>query len=120
MVFIVGGTMTLNVVLRNPALVSIISFVPWAIIAPRRLRDFGRSGWWCLSTVGSGFVIGTLFGLINSIAQAQTGGPALPQWVLLAGCGVASWSIIIYIGAKKSVAHTASSNVHADLVKTFE
>jgi len=120
MAFIVAGTMTLNIMLRSPALVSAISFAPWAIIGPRRLRDFGRSGWWCLSTVGSGFVLGILFGMINSIAQAQGGGPALPKWVLLVACGVASWSIIIYIGAQRSVAARASSEVHANLIKTFE
>jgi len=120
MVCILLGTMTLNVLLRNSTLTSTVGFVPWAIIAPRRLRDFGRSGWWCLSTVGSGFVIGVLFGMINEIAKAQSGGPVLAPWVLLVACGVASWSIIIYIGSRKSIAAKASPEAHADLVRTFE
>jgi uncharacterized membrane protein YhaH (DUF805 family) len=120
MVFILVGTTVLNVLVRNPTLTSTVSFVPWAIIAPRRLRDFGWSGWWCLSTVGSGFVVGVIFSIINAIGRAQTGGPFLANWVLLAACGVVSWSIIIYIGSRKGVVANASPEARADLIRTFE
>lgn len=102
MVCITLGTVALGRVVKDQALVSLISALPWFIIAPRRLRDFGMSGWWCMFTIGAGFVIGLLSGIANAIADVADGQMVSPT-LRLALIGIASWAFIIYVGSRRSL-----------------
>lgn len=115
--------MIANVLLRNPTLVSGLSFIPWAVIASRRLRDFGRSPWWCVSTVVGGFVLGFVGSVINAAAQAGGGAPPLTPPLMMLGYGLVNWGVIIFIGSQKSVpngARNAITGEEAALLKTFD
>jgi uncharacterized membrane protein YhaH (DUF805 family) len=118
------GTMALNVILRNPPLASTISFLPWIVISGRRLRDFGWSPWWCLSTVVSGAVVGFVIGFVNAIAAPGIGHALIPPAGIMIACGVVSWIIIIYIGSRNSVAATRldarTSQARDALAETFD
>jgi uncharacterized membrane protein YhaH (DUF805 family) len=115
--------MVANVILRNSTLVSGLSFIPWAIIASRRLRDFGRSPWWCVSTVVGGFILGFVSSVINAFAQAGGGNPPLTPPLMMIGYALVSWGIIIYIGCQKSASRNIDRRAvgaEAALLKTFD
>jgi len=115
--------MVANFLLRNPTLVSGLSFIPWAVIASRRLRDFGRSPWWCVSTVVGGFVLGLVAGVINAFVQAGGGAAPLTPPLMMLGYGLVNWGVIIFIGSQKSVApgaRASTSSEEAALLNTFD
>ncbi|MBO9560527.1 MAG: DUF805 domain-containing protein [Caulobacter sp.] len=109
------GCMIANLLLRNPTLVSGLSFIPWAVIASRRLRDFGWSPWWCVSTLAGGFVIGFVAGLINAITQASSGVTVFTPPLMMLLYAIVNWSVIIFIGSRKS----RPAEAGAALVNTF-
>ncbi len=117
------GSGILNIILRNPALVSGLSFIPWAVIASRRLRDFGWSPWWCVSTLAGGFVVGFVAGLVNAFTKASTGAPFVTPVMLMVAYGLVNWSVIIFIGSRKSVpagAGKGAARAEAALLNTFD
>lgn len=115
--------MVANVAVRQPTLISTLSFIPWVVIASRRLRDFGRSPWWCVSTVVGGFVLGFVGGIINTFAMAEGGSPPLTTGVMTVGYAVVTWGIIIYIGSQKSAPSRKDRGdiaTEAALLRTFD
>ena len=102
MVGITLGTWALGRLMKDQALVSLISALPWFIIAPRRLRDFGMSGWWCLFTLGAGFVVGFLSSIANAIAGSADGQMISPV-LRMALIGIINWAFIIYVGSRRSL-----------------
>ena len=117
------ATIAVNMVVRKPVLVSGLSFLPWVVIAGRRLRDFGWSAWWSTSTLAAGFVIGLIAGFVNVAAKDGGGGPLLAPVLLTVLYGVTNWSIIIYIGSRKGVAGPSRDRravAQDDLARTFD
>lgn len=105
-----------NVILRNPTLVSSLSFIPWAVIASRRLRDFGWSPWWCVSTIVGGFLVGFVAEIANGFTRAAAGAPIFTPPVLMVLYGIVNWVVIIFIGSRKSL----PAEPRAALVSTFD
>lgn len=91
-----------NFIFKSPTLLSGLTFIPWAVIASRRLRDFGWSPWWCVSTVAIGFIVGFVSSLINAAAMADTGHPLIGAAMVKVTYGLANWAVIIFIGSCKS------------------
>jgi uncharacterized membrane protein YhaH (DUF805 family) len=116
------GTGIANLILRNPSLVSGLSFIPWTVIASRRLRDFGWSPWWCVSTVVAGFVIGLVASMVNAAAKADGGHSLIGPAMLMVAYGLANWGIIIFIGSRKGLAQPDKRAAKADaaLLQTFD
>ncbi|WP_419318009.1 DUF805 domain-containing protein [Caulobacter sp. ErkDOM-E] len=102
MIGITLGTVALSRVMKDQGLVSLISALPWFIIASRRLRDFGMSGWWCLFNIGAGFVIGLLSAIANAIVGVADGEMVSPT-LRMALIGITSWAFIIYVGSRRSL-----------------
>ena len=92
-----------NFIFKSPTLLSALTFIPWAVIASRRLRDFGWSPWWCVSTVAIGFIVGFVSGLINAAAMADAGHPMIGGAMVKVTYGLANWAFIIFIGSRKSL-----------------
>ena len=116
------GAIIANVILRNSTLVSALSFIPWAVIASRRLRDFGWSPWWCVSTLVAGFIIGFVAGLTNVLTAATPGDKLITPLMLTAAYGLTNWGIIIFIGSRKSVTRSSkrATGAEAALLETFD
>lgn len=115
------ATTIVGIIVKNPMLISSLSFIPWAVISSRRLRDFGWSPWWCVSTVVAGFVIGFVSSIVNAAAKADGGHPLIGPSMLLVAYGLANWGVIIFIGSRKSVTrpHKHAANAEA-LLQTFD
>lgn len=109
------GCMIANVILGNPTLVSGLSFIPWAVIASRRLRDFGWSPWWCVSTLAGGFVVGFVASMVNSATQVSSGVTVFTPPLMMLLYAIVNWSVIIFIGSRKS----RPAEADAALVNTF-
>jgi uncharacterized membrane protein YhaH (DUF805 family) len=116
------GCMGANLIFKSPTLISSLSFIPWAVIASRRLRDFGWSPWWCVSTLVIGFVIGFIGSMINSAATSDVGHPLIGPAMLTVAYGLANWGVIIFIGSRKSVARPdrGTASAEAALLQTFD
>jgi uncharacterized membrane protein YhaH (DUF805 family) len=99
-VVITVGTVLGGAIYRNTLFWSAVSALPWFVIAPRRLRDFGASPWWCLFTLASGFAIGLFLGFFKGLLGNPLGDIALFRNLLI---GLVNWGFIIYLGVRRGL-----------------